>query len=279
LRDEAASRSYVLACTPRVGSHLLADALTSTRMAGCPKEWLPRFAPDAVPLTPRDRLRLVTQPPSQETYDAAIDGAYVKKVLASGTGENGVFGIVIHWFVLQDAVRRLGAFFETSESAPHRVLSSALPNLSYLWLKRRDKIAQAVSWYTAIQTGTYVGRHARTDAHEDERVRFDYAQIRYLLTAITAFENGWGSFFSASGVKPFVINYEDLSADYVAAIRSVLDFLQLDAAGADIALPKREKYADARSREWIERFKLEHNQARPGEAVHEAHRRSGQHAP
>lgn len=263
-----------MACTPRVGSHLLADALTSTRIAGRPREWLPRFAADAVPLTPRDRLRLVTQPPSQETYDPAIDGAYIEQVLASGTSENGVFGIVIHWFVLQDAVRRLRAFFETSESAPHRVLACAFPNVSYVWLKRRDKIAQAVSWYTAIQTGTYVGRHVRTDAHEDARVRFDYAQIRYLLSAITAFENGWGSFFAASGVKPFVIHYEDLSAQYVAAIRSVLDVLQLDAAAADIALPKREKYADARSREWIERFKREHR-----EAGHEARRRVGQHAP
>ena len=131
-----------------------------------------------------------------------------------------------------------------------------------------------MSWYTAIQTGTYVGRHARTDAHEQERVGFDYAQIRYLLSALTAFENGWASFFAASGVKPLVIHYEELSAQYVAAIRSVLDFLQLDAAGADIAPPKREKYADARSREWIERFKREHR-----EAGHEAHRRAGQHAP
>lgn len=261
--NEGAARSYVIACTPRVGSHLLSEALTSTRIAGQPREWLPRFAADAVPLTPRDRLRLVTQPPSDETYDAAVDGAYVKQVLASGTSENGVFGIVIHWFVLQDAVRRLGACFETSESAPHRVLASAFPNLSYVWLKRRDKIAQAVSWHTAIQTGTYVGRHARADPHEEEHVRFDYAQIRYLLSALTAFENGWGSFFSASGVKPLVLYYEDLSAQYVATIRSVLNFLQLDAAGADIALPTREKYADARSREWIERFKLEHHQARP----------------
>ena len=253
----------MLACTPRVGSHLLSEALTSTGVAGHPREWLPRFTADALPLTPRDRLRLVTQPPSQETYDAAIDGAYVENVLASGTGDNGVFGIVIHWFVLQDAVRRLRAFFETSESAPHRVLSAAFPNLSYVWLKRRDKIAQAVSWYTAIQTGTYVGRHVEADPELEQRLRFDYAQIRYLLSALTAFENGWGSYFSASGVKPLVIHYEDLSAQYVTATRSVLDFLQLDAAGADIALPKREKYADARSREWIEQFKHEHKQARP----------------
>jgi len=263
LRAEGASRSYVLACTPRVGSHLLSDALTSTRVAGLPREWLPRFPADAMPLTPRDRLRLVTQAPSQDTYDAAIDGAYIRKILASGTSENGVFGIVIHWFMLQDAVRRLRAFFDTRESSPHRVLSSAFPNLSYVWLKRRDKVAQAVSWYKAIQTGTYVGRHARADAGDEERLRFDYGQIRYLLSALTAFENGWASFLSASGVTPLVLCYEDLSAHYVATIRSVLDFLQLDASGVDIVPPTREKYADAHSLEWIERFKLLHHRARP----------------
>lgn len=260
MRDEAAARSYVLACTPRVGSHLLAEALTSSRVAGEPREWLPRFSADALPLTPRDRLRLVTQPPSREAYDAAIDGAYVRKILASGTSANGVFGVVIHWFVLQDAVRRLEAFFEMRESSPHRVLSLAFPNLSYVWLKRRDKVAQAVSWYQAIQTGTYVGRPAPA---EQERVPFDYGQIRYLLSVLTGFENAWGSFFSASGVKPLVLCYEDLSAQYVTSIRSVLDFLQIDATAVDVALPKREKYADARSLEWVERFKYLHNQTRP----------------
>lgn len=256
------SRSYVIACTPRVGSHLLSDALTSAGIAGRPREWVLRFTPDTAPRTPMDRMKLVTQPPPQERYDLAEDAAHIRKVLAAGTGENGVFGIVVHWFVLQDAVRRLQAFLDTAEPAPHRVLSSALPGLSYVWLRRRDRVAQAVSWYKAIQTGTYVGRHARGGDDEDERLRFDYGKIRYLLTALTSFENAWGSFFSSNGLTPHVLYYEDLSAQYVSTIRSVLDFLRLDATGVDIARPRHEKYADARSLEWIEQFKMMHSQAR-----------------
>jgi trehalose 2-sulfotransferase len=253
------SRSYVLACTPRTGSHLLSDALTATGIAGRPREWLPRYTAETAPKTPLDRMRLVTQPPPDTTYDAAADAERIRKILAYGTTDNGVFGIVIHWFVLQDAVRRLQAFLDTSESAPHRVLASAFPNLSYVWLKRRDKVAQAVSWYKAIQTGVYVGRHGTGGAGEDEHLRFDYGKIRYLLTG---FENAQGLFFSSSGLTPLVLYYEDLSAHYVSTVRSVLDFLQLDAEGVDIAPPKREKYADAQSREWIEQFKLLHDQAR-----------------
>ncbi len=262
MRDEGASRSYVLACTPRVGSHLLSDALTSTGIAGRPREWLPRFTPDTAPSTPVDRMRLVTQPPPQAAYDAAADAALIRKILAAGTGENGTFGIVIHWLVFQDAVRRLQTFLDARASAPHHVLASAFPNLSYVWLRRHDKIAQAVSWYTAIQTGSFVGRHAKGDAEKDERLCFDYGKIRYLLSALTSFENAWAAFFSASNLTPFVLYYEDLSAHYDATVRSVLDFLQLDAEGASVPPPTRQKYADAQSLEWIEQFTRLHQQAK-----------------
>ena len=163
--------------------------------------------------------------------------------------------------MLQDAVRRLQAFLGTGEAAPHRVLSAAFPGLSYVWLKRRDKVAQAVSWYKAIQTGTFVGRHSRADGAGDE-LQFDYAKIRYLFTALTSFENAWKSYFAANGVTPLILHYEDLSANYVDTVRSVVDFLGLTTE-VEIARPKREKYADAQSLAWIEQFKLQHNQARP----------------
>jgi trehalose 2-sulfotransferase len=254
------SRSYVLASTPRVGSHLLANGLASTGIAGYPREWLPRFAPTSLPKTAEDRFRLVTEPPSQaDNYDPDLDGAYIRKILASGTSANGVFGLVIHWFVFRDAARRLQAFLDTSESAPHRVLSLALPNLSYVWLKRRDMIAQAVSWHKAIQTGTYVGRH-RHDAGDDAPLTFDYGKIRYLLSALTSFENGWRSFFAANRLTPLVLYYEDLSADYRSGVRSVLDALELR-ADVDIAPPRHEKYADTHSLAWIEQFKRLQHQA------------------
>ncbi|HET7460746.1 MAG TPA: Stf0 family sulfotransferase [Longimicrobium sp.] len=257
------TRSYVLACTPRVGSHLLADALTATGIAGRPREWLPRYTAETAPRTPLDRMKLVTQPPPDVAYDPAADAEAIRKFVAAGTTENGVFGTVVHWLVQQDAVRRLRAYAGTDEPAPHRVLAAAFPELSYVWLRRRDKVAQAVSWYKAIQTGVYVGRHGPGGAGpEEEALHFDYGKIRYLLTALTSFENAQGLFFSSSGLTPLVLHYEELAADYVGTVRSVLEFLRLDPDSVEIARPKREKYADAQSREWIEQFTRLHNQSR-----------------
>lgn len=255
-------RSYILAAGPRTGSHLLSDALTATGIAGRPREWLPRYTQETLPRTADDRWRLVTQSPADPTYDPADDAERIRRFMAAGTTGNGVFGVVIHWLLQQNAVQRLRTFVGTSETAPHRVFSSAFPNLSYIWLRRRDRVAQAVSWYKAIQTGVYLGKHDKGGAGEDEALHFDYAKIRYLLTALTSFENAQERFFSSSGLAPLVLFYEDLSAQYVSTIRSILDFLQLDAGGVEIDAPKREKYADAQSREWIEQFKLQHDRAR-----------------
>lgn len=234
--------------------------MTATGIAGRPREWLPRFTAETAPQTPLDRMKLVTQAPPEDAYDAEADAAYIREFIASSTSENGVFGVAMHWLVLQDAVRRLQAFVGTEESAPHRVLALAFPNLSYVWLKRRDKVAQAVSWYTAIQTGEYLGGHGRGATDAD--LVFDFGKMRYLVSALTSFENAQGSYFSSNALTPLVVYYEDLAAQYVSAVRSVLGFLQLDAEGVDIDPPKRQKYADAQSLEWIEKFKLLHNQAR-----------------
>lgn len=255
------SRSYVIAATPRTGSHLLSNALTSSGIAGAPREWLPRWTPDNAPVTALERMRLVTQPPRETEYDPAADAEFIRQFIANGTTANGVFGTVMHWLVLQDAVRRFQVFLGTAESEPHRVLSLGFPNLSYVWLRRRDKVAQAVSWYKAVQTGVYVGR-GKAGAVDPDSMRFDYGKIRHLLSAANSFENAWSSFFSSNGIKPLVLYYEDLAAHYVSTIRSTLDFLQLDSASVEIAQPKHEKYADAQSLAWIEEFKRQHEQAR-----------------
>lgn len=249
----------MLACTPRVGSHLLSDALTATGVAGRPREWLPRFTLDSAPKSSVDRMKLVSQIPADTTFDPVEDAALIRKILADGTTPNGVLGIVIHRIVFQDAARRFGVFTGTSEADPHRVFSAAFPGLDYIWMRRRDRAAQAVSWYKAIESGTYVGR----ERGEGEESKYDYAKIRHLHSALTSFENAWGSFFSASGVKPLVVWYEDLAKEYVATVRSVLDFLRIDSSAVEIARPKHEKYADTRSAAWIEQFKAQHAHARP----------------
>ena len=250
------ARSYIIACTPRCGSHLLADGLTSSGIAGLPVERFPRFTPQMT-FTVAARDAMVTEPPPESSYDPVLDAAYIKQILEEGTSANGVFGVAIHWFQINDAVRRLRSYSKSEATGPHAVLSGCFPDLSYIWLRRHDKVAQAVSWYKAIRTGRYVktrgGRAAKPGSAG--AMEFDYSTIKTYWTALRSAENGWQRYFAANGLQPHVLEYEVLCNDFEGSVRKALAFLGLSAGQAAIAAPRHQKAADAQSFEWVERFK------------------------
>jgi LPS sulfotransferase NodH len=250
------TRSYIIACTPRSGSHLLADGLTSTGIAGYPVERFPRFATGTT-FTAAQRDALVFEPPPESSYDPAQDAEYIARILEEGSSANGVFGVSIHWFQVNDAVRRLRSYLNTSEGGAHDVLSRSFPGLSYIWLRRRDKVAQAVSWYKAIQTGRYVKtREARgASQRAAPEIAFDYSAIQTYWTALRSSEKSWERFFATHGVEPLVMDYESLCVDYEISVRHALAFLGLSGAGISVKTSRHEKAADAQSFEWTDRFK------------------------
>lgn len=256
--------SYIIACTPRSGSHLLADGLTSTAIAGYPVERFPRFAAGTT-FTAAHRDALVFEPPPESSYDAGQDCEYIARILAEGTTANGVFGVSIHWFQVNDAVRRLKSYLKTGDGGAHDVLSRSFPGLSYIWLRRRDKVAQAVSWYKAIQTGRYVKTRDGRDGgpRSMSALTFDYSAIQTYWTALRSAERGWERFFATHAVRPLVMDYESLCGDYEVCVRNVLAFLKLSGEGVSVKVSRHEKAADAQSFEWTDRFKaLQAAQAR-----------------
>jgi LPS sulfotransferase NodH len=249
-------RSYIICCTPRCGSHLFADGLTSTGIAGYPVERFPR-QPEGVKLTAAQADAMVTEAPPESWYDSDLDREYIRHIIETGTTGNGTFAVTVHWFQVNDAVRRIRDYLRAAGSEPHQIFSRAFPKLSYVWLRRRDKVAQAVSWYKAIQTGRYVRLRDAPDARSagEREVAFDYSKIRMYWAALRSYDNGWNHFFTANGLRPFVVHYEDLCNDYERSIRDVLSFLALSHQDVCIKVPRFEKTADIRSFEWIARFK------------------------
>ena len=255
-------RSYIICCTPRSGSHLFSGGLASTGIAGYPAERFPRW-PAGTKFTPAQADAMVTEAPPESWYDSELDREYIKSILETGTSLNGVFGLTLHWFQVSDAVRRVQDYLQVNATTPQQAFTLTFPNLTYLWLRRRDKIAQAVSWYKAIQTGEYVKlRGASPGAGERPELVFDYARIRTYWTALRSYDNGWTNFFAAGGLNPLVVYYEDLCSDYEGSIRKALHFMGLSQHDTHIGAPRFEKAADTLSFEWIEKFKA--MQAMPG---------------
>jgi LPS sulfotransferase NodH len=122
----------------------------------------------------------------------------------------------------------------------------------YLHVAREDKVAQAVSLWTAVQTHRW-----RDDASggPDHEPVYSFPAIDHLVAQLEAQDRAWQQWFLAAGVEPVRVRYDDLVADPSATVLWVLDQLGIP-ADRDVALPppRLRQQAGARSREWADRY-------------------------
>ncbi len=234
-------RSYVICSTPRTGSFLLAEALESTRLAGQPKEY---FDP-------------VFERRWCEQLGITTASDYVPRVMAAGTSANRIFGAKLHWHQLEHLTAKLpgGA---TPGGPGVDQLRAVFPDLRYVFLTRRDKVRQAVSYYKAIRTGVWFV--IRDEAGEKPTgpanvPPFDFEAIDGWVTQLTQFDLSWRRYFQDLGVQPFEVVYEDFVGAYELTVLAILRALDLlTPAGLKVGPPRLVKQADQVSDEWVERY-------------------------
>jgi trehalose 2-sulfotransferase len=218
--------SYLVCSIPRSGSSLLCGLLADTGLAGAPAEF---FHPDKM-----DALK--------EHWGVEGLGDYLRELLARKTSPNGVFGTKAHWAQYQP---------QFGECDPRTVF----PGLRLVFITRRDRVRQAVSWVRALQT-------LKWDTEDNPPVErpevFDQEHITQKLGRIDREEQMWESLFARHGIEPQRVVYEDFVDAQVATVRAVLEELGVDAP-ADLHLPSPvlDRQADERSDEWVERYLAE----------------------
>lgn len=217
--------AYVVCSLPRSGSSLLCELLGGTGLAGAPAEF---FHPDKM---------------------AALEGRwgvtelddYVRELLARKTSPNGVFGLKAHWGQYRPVF---------GESDPRTVF----PDPRLVFITRRDRLRQAVSWVRALQTLKW----ATQDNPRPRPEVFDSDHITQQLVRIDREEEVWESLFERWGIAPHRVVYEEFVAAQEQTVRDVLGLLEVDAP-ADLHLPEPAlgRQADALSDEWVERYLAE----------------------
>ncbi|MFI5490022.1 Stf0 family sulfotransferase [Micromonospora echinaurantiaca] len=242
--------SYFVCATPRTGSSLLLGLLESTGVAGRPQAYF--RSPDE-PLW-ADRWRL------PRTADGDIDYAdYLRAALAEGRTGNGVFGAKLMWGTVDELVARLATVHPDLAGDDTALLGRAFGRTRFVFLRRADVLAQAVSWLRAEQTGTwFVGGNGEIsgNAGTGRAPRFDAAGIRHHVEVIEEHNAAWEAWFATREIRPYRVRYEDLDRDMVAATRGVLDFLGLEPpAGGGTIVARHRRQADRLNREWIQRYR------------------------
>jgi LPS sulfotransferase NodH len=242
--------AYFICATPRTGSSLLLGLLQSTGVAGRPEAYFRE--PDEQSWAERWRLA--------PAADGRLDYAhFVRAAIAAGQTENGVFGAKLMWGTLDEVVDKLAAVYpdDAGPGADLTLLTRAFGEVRFVYLRRDDVVAQAVSWLRAEQTGTwYVGDS--TPGAGAEEPRFDAQGIRTYAERIARHNGAWEQWFWSFAIEPYVVHYEGLCADMVGVTRGVLDFLQIDLpAGRDI-VARHQRQSDELSAQWIDRYNAVH---------------------
>jgi trehalose 2-sulfotransferase len=124
----------------------------------------------------------------------------------------------------------------------------------FVYLRRDDIVAQAVSLLRAEQTGVWHDPVQATRAEPDHDAQFDFDQVQQRVQMIDQHNSAWQGWFSAVGIEPFPVLYEELAVDPAGITHRILDFLGLELPpGRELAVQHR-RLADELSASWIARY-------------------------
>jgi LPS sulfotransferase NodH len=232
--------AYVVCTMTRTGSSLLCDALSRTGRAGKPAEYFD--------------IHKGNQDFWRRELNIEDDSEYLDKVLTAGTTPNGMFGLKLMWHQLPAMMKAFDA--PVAGIDIDKVLASRFATRKYIWLRRRNKVAQAISNYRAINSSIWrVGPKLPKKKNRAPELAFDLEAIEHQVRLVEHFERQWQTWFQLSKQQALVLVYEDFSQRYEQTIRGVCDYLGVDSFASPIPEPRFERQADEASLEWEARYR------------------------
>jgi trehalose 2-sulfotransferase len=233
----------ILCATQRCGSTMIVEDMRNTGALGMPEEWFIPWQKD------------------RSDEDLAKDLAGIRR---RASGPNGVSAIKVMANQLSWIENNLKQVIKPPPGPMffrfHKVFEKAV----WVWLRRDDIVAQAVSRVMAQQTGI---NHATSGEahfagkllvgyHEDynDRAQYNYDAILRECTAITLENLAWQRFFENFGITPLKFVYENVASD------PTLGHLDLVAAAVGLDAPltkqgrKLVKVGNARNEDFVKNF-------------------------
>jgi len=222
---EGTPRTWVMASTGRSGSHYLGHLLTETGALGAPLEYL--------------------HPQHIERWQRRLGVDDLEGVLAylhaHRTSPSGWFGIKAHW--RNQFVRFVKDPDLLRELAVER----------YVSIRRRDRVAQAISMVMARQTRAWISFHTAK-----AEPQYDADAIRKAITGLDREVETWDAFFADHGVTPLIVEYEDLQTDPDGTVDRVLSWFDVERrTDAQPHAQQPARQANELNDEWKSRFLAE----------------------
>ncbi|MEL7251626.1 MAG: Stf0 family sulfotransferase [Bacteroidota bacterium] len=239
--------SYRIWATQRSGSSMLAKALEQTGVAGRPEE-LFNIGLDSS----------MAKNHGVDSYEALR-----ARMWEIGTSENGVFASKYHHssayynLIFTEICELRG--IDPEQVANHEVIWQDLfPNNRPIYLTRRNKVRQAVSWWKAIKGEQWHIRptEKRVELSDDfYEEHYDFAALSHLYHQCVLKESATEAYFQKHEMTPITVVYEDLCRDYSGQLNRILNYLGIDYEVMDAEHAFYTRTADQASEVWVQRFR------------------------
>jgi hypothetical protein len=224
-------KSFIVASSYRSGSSFLCTSLWETGVLGAPWEYVN---------TDHELRNLMAR------FKVSNFADYLPKLLARRTSRNGVFGMKAHFHHFRSAL----------DEYP-RLLEDLKP-VTFVYINRRDRVAQAVSMAKARQTKSWISLQRSLGSTPE----YDKAFIDDALQTAARQTQAWQNWFKRRNITPFVVDYEDVVADKASVVRSIVELMGVqDDEPETIVLPPVSKQGDETNETWISQFKSQNETA------------------
>jgi LPS sulfotransferase NodH len=218
-------RIYVIASTPRSGSHMLGHVLHQTGKLGWALE--------------------IFSPRNFAEWRRRLNTSGVEDTLAElkrrRTSPNGVFGIKLHY----QHVVELGGI---------QRVQALLPEARYVLLRRVNVLAQAVSYAKAKQTDVWFsGMQPQGEA------TYDYGLIEASLRRVLLDTTAWHHLLATAGLPLMDLSFEAVLRDTPGTTQRIADFLDVTLEPHELPTqPPTQRQSDPQNDAWMQRFRREY---------------------
>jgi LPS sulfotransferase NodH len=213
--------------------------LKSTKIAGCPESYF--------------RIQ------DREKWSAALNVGnnsnfkeFLEACLTAGQTNNGVFSSRIMWGTMDELIVDIKSEFSDINGNDRNVLTHAFGKAKFIYLKRKNYVAQAVSRLRAEQTGVW--HVTNTNGPDKECLNYSASDIERFVVEGDEHNKEWAKWFSSNGIEPYGVSYEDLVENPESTIKGILSFLDLPFDDSFQLRSDNKRMSDALSQEWIDRY-------------------------
>ncbi|MDX2110756.1 MAG: Stf0 family sulfotransferase [Verrucomicrobiota bacterium] len=219
-------KSLIICTTPRSGSTYFANVLQETGLFGAPAEWLHSYCYNQVLST--------LQIPDKGTTREFISHL---QAFAMKDRTPGIFALKTMWDVFSEflAEARKERKVQTKSIYDWSLVSDHFPNPRFIFLSRKNKLAQAISYLKATQTGLWhsINLEEMGGIMPGHEASFDPYKIRSTLRNFHEQELGWKKLYWLERIQPMEIVYEDFLMAPLETVQAVAKHV------GDIPLPEQ----------------------------------------